>query len=44
MSTVSQMGIPGVGNGIFMPKLKNRWRVTFVNLLDRVKAIQQMYQ
>jgi hypothetical protein len=32
MSTVSQMGIPGVGNGIFMPKLKNRWRVTFVNL------------
>jgi hypothetical protein len=29
MATLSQIGIPGVGNGILMPKLKNRWRVTF---------------
>lgn len=29
MSTLSQFGIPGVGNGILMPKLKNRWRITF---------------
>jgi hypothetical protein len=29
MATLSQVGIPGVGNGILMPKLKNRWRVTF---------------
>lgn len=32
MSTVSDMGIPGVGSGILQPKLKNRWRVTFANL------------
>lgn len=32
MATLSQAGIPGVGSpGILMPKLKNRWRVTFVN-------------
>lgn len=29
MATLSQVGIPGVGFGILMPKLKNRWRVTF---------------
>ncbi len=32
MATLSQVGIPGVGNGILMPKLKNRWRVTFQNI------------
>jgi hypothetical protein len=32
MATLSQVGIPGVGNGILMPKLKNRWRVTFVGI------------
>jgi len=32
MATLSQAGIPGVGNGILMPKLKNRWRVTFVGI------------
>jgi len=29
MATINQMGIPGVGQGILQPKLKNRWRVTF---------------
>lgn len=29
MATLSQVGIPGVGFGILMPKLKNKWRVTF---------------
>jgi len=32
MATLSSIGIPGVGNGILQPKLKNRWRVTFSNL------------
>lgn len=29
MSTLSQTGIPGIGNGILMPKRKNLWRVLF---------------
>lgn len=29
MATLAEMGIPGVGSGILMPKLKNRWRVLF---------------
>lgn len=32
MSTLNQMGIPGVGNGALMPKLKHKWRVTFQNI------------
>jgi hypothetical protein len=32
MATMSQAGIYGIGNGILMPKLKNRFRVTFVNI------------
>jgi len=32
MSTINDMGIPGVGSGINHPKHKNRWRVTFANL------------
>jgi len=32
MATLSQTGIAGVGNGILMPKLKNRWRVTFAGI------------
>lgn len=31
MSTISDFGIPGVGTGIYQPKMKNRWRVTFAN-------------
>lgn len=32
MATINQMGIPGVGTGILQPKLKNRWRVTFIGI------------
>lgn len=32
MSTINDIGIPGVGTGILQPKLKNRWRVTFANM------------
>jgi hypothetical protein len=32
MSTINDIGIPGVGNGILHPRQKNRWRITFANL------------
>lgn len=32
MSTINDIGIPGVGTGILHPKQKNRWRVIFANL------------
>lgn len=32
MSTIQDMGIPGVGTGILHPKQKNRWRITFANM------------
>lgn len=32
MATVQQIGIPGVATGMQQPKLKNRWRVTFLGL------------
>lgn len=32
LSTINDLGIPGVGTGILQPKLKNLWRVTFANL------------
>lgn len=32
MSTISDIGIPGVGSGILHPRQKNRWRVTFANM------------
>lgn len=31
MSTIADIGIPGVGTGILHPKQKNRWRITFAN-------------
>lgn len=31
-ATLSQVGIPGVGNGILQPKHKNRWQVLFTGL------------
>ena len=34
MATIRDFGIPGVGNGILQPKLKNRWRVLFAGLGD----------
>lgn len=32
MSTISDMGIPGIGSGILQPKKQNLWRVTFANM------------
>jgi hypothetical protein len=32
VSTINDIGIPGVGSGILHPKHKNRWRVTFANM------------
>jgi len=32
MSTINDIGIPGVGSGILQPKQKNRWKVIFANL------------
>lgn len=32
MSTINDIGIPGVGSGILHPMQKNRWRVTFANM------------
>jgi hypothetical protein len=32
MATLSQIGIAGIGNGLMMPKQKNKWRVSFVGL------------
>lgn len=32
MSTINDIGIPGVGSGILQPKMKNRWRITFANM------------
>lgn len=31
MATLSQFGIPGAGTGVLHPRLKHKWRVTFVN-------------
>lgn len=32
MATLSQFGIPGAGNGIMHPQLKNKWRVMFLDM------------
>lgn len=32
MSTINDIGIPGIGTGILEPKRRNRWRVTFANM------------
>ncbi len=32
MSTINDIGIPGVGSGILHPMQKNRWRITFANM------------
>jgi hypothetical protein len=32
MATLAEAGIYGIGNGILMPKLKNRWRVRFIGI------------
>lgn len=38
MSTINDIGIPGLGTGILQPKLKNLWRVTFANLAGGVDS------
>lgn len=32
MATLSQVGIAGVGFGVLMPKLRNRWRIEFAGI------------
>jgi hypothetical protein len=32
VSTINDIGIPGIGTGILHPKHKNRWRITFANM------------
>jgi hypothetical protein len=32
MSTINDIGLPGIGTGILHPKHKNRWRVTFAGM------------
>ncbi|MCK9369636.1 hypothetical protein M0R04_06990 [Candidatus Dojkabacteria bacterium] len=32
MSTINDIGIPGVGSGILHPMQKNRWRITMANM------------
>jgi len=32
MSTINDIGIPGVGTGILQPKQNNKWRITFQNM------------
>lgn len=32
MSTINDIGIPGIGSGILQPRQKNRWRITFANM------------
>jgi hypothetical protein len=32
MSTISDIGIPGVGTGILQPMQQNRWRITFAGM------------
>lgn len=32
MATLSNFGIPGAGSGILHPKMKNKWKVTFLDM------------
>lgn len=32
MATLANFGIPGAGSGIFHPKVKNKWRITFQDM------------
>jgi hypothetical protein len=32
MATLANLGIPGAGSGILHPKLKNKWRITFLDM------------
>lgn len=39
MATLSNFGIPGVGAGILHPRLKNKFRITFLNMGQLVPGI-----
>jgi hypothetical protein len=39
MATLANFGIPGGGSGILHPKLKNKWRVTFLDIGRLVTGI-----
>jgi hypothetical protein len=39
MATLSSFGIPGVGSGIYHPKMKNKWRVTFQDMGRLVSGV-----
>jgi hypothetical protein len=39
MSTINDMGIAGVSNGILQPKLTNRWRVTFAGMAGGTNTV-----
>lgn len=39
MATLSNFGIPGVGSGIYHPKVKNKWRVTFQDMARLVSGV-----
>ena len=38
MATLSNMGIPGVGSGILHPRLKHKFRITFLNIASLVSG------
>lgn len=38
MATLANFGIPGAGSGIFHPKMKNKWRITFQDMSRLVTA------
>ena len=40
MATLSNFGIPGVGQGILHPRLKNKFRITFLNMGQLVAGTQ----
>lgn len=40
MATLAQFGIPGIGQGILHPRLKNKFRITFLNMGQLVAGTQ----
>lgn len=44
MSTINDIGIPGLGNGILQPKQKNKWRIRFTGIGDNATSQQLSLQ
>lgn len=44
MATIHDIGIPNISSTISMPKLKNRWRVTFIGLGGQGTSSQPLSQ